>query len=376
MMRLNDRCEAVLDEPGEARPGPPGLRLGYFPVAQLLDGRAVSAGASVLGAVIFGRNETGSATVTATAQGFGLPVLAIDIPLLGPGTDSPSGHAEVWSIDDPVTGRGEIQGARYSCSAEVMFGCTEIDEAELVVGQTVSTPSLHAATLAAYDGIFSAIDALGFPQLLRVWNYVPDITDEIGGIERYHSFNAGRQEAFLAHRRSISSGAPAASALGIGGSELKVYFLAARHAPLAIENPRQVSAYHYPPRYGPRSPTFSRAALAQVGTRRMLFISGTASIVGHESRHSDDIGGQIDETLENVDLLLKQASRSGSERSSFEPPFLKVYLRNAVDFDAVRSAVERRFGADVPALYLQAELCRSELLVEIEATATESVRHE
>jgi hypothetical protein len=170
----------------------------------------------------------------------------------------------------------------------------------------------------------------------------------------------------------VFEGSPAACALGTRGGPLRVSFLAGRFAPLAIENPRQVSAYRYPPSYGPRSPTFSRAALADVGAgRRALFISGTASIVGHETLHAGDVRRQTQESLANIRVLREIAAQRAGR--AFRPDELAytVYVRHRDDLAGVREAFEREVGvasrAAREALYLQADVCREALLVEIEA---------
>ena len=124
-----------------------------------------------------------------------------------------------------------------------------------------------------------------------------------------------------------------------------------------IETPRQVSAFRYPERYGARAPLFARATLAC----GMLFISGTASIVGHESRHAGDVAAQADEMLRNLEALLSQARRLGCALSPAELR-AKLYLRHPRDGDVVRERL-RAAGLAAPVI------CRPELDVEIEAHA-------
>ena len=76
-----------------------------------------------------------------------------------------------------------------------------------------------------------------------------------------------------------------------------------------IENPRQTSAYHYPPKFGKHSPIFSRACSGAARQRPSLFISGTASIVGHETIHPGDVRAQTRETMANINALLDEANR-------------------------------------------------------------------
>ncbi len=164
--------------------------------------------------------------------------------------------------------------------------------------------------------IFSrSLEQTGCAHLLRVWNYLPQINGDGGGLERYRQFNLGRQQAFVEAGQAAFEGAPAACALGIHQGALCIRFLAGRTAPLPIENPRQVSAYRYPPTYGPRAPTFSRAAIAEIGGGEVaLFISGTASIVGHETVHVGEVLAQTQETLRNLDAVIAAANERTTAR--------------------------------------------------------------
>ena len=278
--------------------------------------------------------------------------------------------APTGSWADAWIGNGPLEHRRHGCvryagNGEWLHGVAEIDDAATEGG-------LRFATHRAYADLFELLARSESPHLLRLWNYITDINLETGGSERYRQFNAGRQQAFLEAERSAFEGSPAACALGTRTGPLRVYFLAGRHAPLAIENPRQVSAYRYPTAYGPRAPTFSRAALADIGAgRQALFISGTASIVGHETMHLGDIRRQTQESLANIGVLREIASQRAGASFAADRLIYTVYLRHSDDLDAVRSEFERVVGpnsrAAREALYLNADICRAGLLVEIEA---------
>jgi enamine deaminase RidA (YjgF/YER057c/UK114 family) len=211
------------------------------------------------------------------------------------------------------------------------------------------------------------LDAQGLPHLWRVWNYIPDINGEQAGLERYRQFNLGRGDAFERCARSVTEQVPAACALGVGGQALSIAFMAGGTPVLPIENPRQVSAYRYPDVYGPRSPTFSRAALAQLQGQELFFISGTASIVGHETLHSGDVVAQTHESLNNVEAVLAEANRVTRTVGYAMPDLLfRVYVRHAADAPAVMAVVRKRLG-DVGVLCVQSDVCRADLLVEVEA---------
>lgn len=229
----------------------------------------------------------------------------------------------------------------------------------------------------AYRNLFEAMKQAGCPHLLRIWNYLPRINDDGGGMERYRQFNAGRQQAFLDAGQAAFEGAPAACALGVHEGALCIRFLAGRMPPLPVENPRQVSAYHYPSDYGPRSPTFSRAALAPLGDGQIaLFISGTASIVGHETMHVGDLPAQVAETLQNLRTVIAAANERTSATFTLERSDPVVYVRHPADAPRIRRQLEQALGAGSRfmrhAVFLEADICRSELLVEIEAHAAEA----
>jgi enamine deaminase RidA (YjgF/YER057c/UK114 family) len=146
----------------------------------------------------------------------------------------------------------------------------------------------------------------------------------------------------------------------------QIFFLAARSPAQAVENPRQISAYAYPPVYGPRSPRFSRACLYGMEAAPVLLISGTASIVGHESRHPGDPAAQIAETLRNFAALIGAVDGLGFPAAKGNWAF-KIFLRDPAHRDLVAAAMNRMFDPKFERLFLHADLCRAELLVEIEA---------
>ena len=183
---------------------------------------------------------------------------------------------EVWRCSDPLTSGGHNR-VRFRRSDELLFGCIAVAEEASRRPARGHHPRLrrdlhHARYRAATR------TCCGSGTTCRTSTANP------AARERYREFNSARQQALRARGRALTGNVPAASALGAAhGSPLVVYFLAGRTAPTFVENPRQVSAYHYPRQYGSHSPVFSRAALVRHSGRLALFISGTASIVGHRS---------------------------------------------------------------------------------------------
>jgi chorismate lyase/3-hydroxybenzoate synthase len=149
-----------------------------------------------------------------------------------------------------------------------------------------------------------------------------------------------------------------------GRRVLQIYWLAARVRGAALENPRQMSAWRYPREYGPSAPTFARAMRAPTLSPQ-LYISGTAAIVGHVSHHHDDLPAQLDETLTNFASLLEAAGVP--VRAHFgSHSVLKGYVRNGEDAGAVSARLRERLPASTPVLLLNGDICRRELLIEID----------
>ncbi len=274
--------------------------------------------------------------------------------------------ADVWLAGEHI--ESGITGAvRWRSDGHWTLGAIELEEA-------FERQGVAALAERAYRDLFATLEETGCNHLQRIWNYLPQINGDGGGMERYRQFNAGRQQAFVEAGQAAFEGAPAACALGIHQGALAIRFLAGRSAPLAIENPRQVSAYRYPTLYGPRAPTFSRAALADIGAGDLaLFVSGTASIVGHETQHLGDVVAQTQETLRNLRAVVAEANARGSAVFDVANLDIVAYVRHAADAPTVRHELEAALGAEAGtlqgAVFLEADICRQDLLVEIEAHA-------
>jgi len=297
-----------------------------------------------------------------------VPVTASMTPSLG----AADNLCEVWRVaggqDLELSTASLLHGrVHYRYCNELLFGSITIDE-EGYDGK--GSAGLLRATTTAYQEIFDVLRETQHRHLIRVWNYLPEINREADGDERYRHFNSARQTAFRNSGRSTVGTVPAASALGSpAGSPISIYFLAACRPPKMIENPRQTSAYYYPPKFGAYSPIFSRACVLSESSGTNLFVSGTASIVGHETIHPGDVTAQTRETLVNINALLGEANRVvGSAHYSLDGLKFKVYVRRASDLAAIASALSATLHASTSIVYLQADVCREDLLVEIEAT--------
>ncbi|MDG4867778.1 hypothetical protein P8631_07165 [Guyparkeria sp. 1SP6A2] len=286
-----------------------------------------------------------------------------ELPLQWLGGD-PDRAVEAFAVDQAVETTTD-SNLCLATSHGFAFGVIGLDE----------TLGLATGTERAYRRLFDVLEQSDKPHLWRVWQYLPAInaTDPHTGMERYRLFNQGRSAAFAAAGHNVADSAPAACALGCDDTERgRLIFLAADKASIPIENPRQVAAYHYPPAYGPRSPIFARAIVAGGISHDWLFISGTASITGHLTRHVDDIVAQTRETLANLEAVRQAANERMTGRSpqfDFDQHTLfRVYLRHPDHLAAVRDCMSAWLDEPAKIGFLKADICRSDLLVEIEAT--------
>ncbi len=257
---------------------------------------------------------------------------------------------EDWVSSAPVV-RGSDAAFHYAHNGEICFGWLYVDAAA----------PLAAATRAAYTDAFRVFKELGFTHLLRAWHYLPSLHAQEAGASRYGRFCRGRFEAFAA---SGEQNYCAATVIGTRAAFGVMYFLAAREAGIAVENPRQTSAWRYPLLAVEERPLFVRAVCKAWGERVHFYGSGTAGIVGHASQHPGDAAAQLREALVNLRALLDEAPGfSGVEHLTC----LKVYVARGDDADLVREALAASaFTTDSLALF-EGEICRAELCVEIEA---------
>lgn len=293
--------------------------------------------------------------------GFGLDPDADDPRIVRAGLPQlgPTRRLEIWKSSRPVLwGRDGAIG--FAHDGEVLIGHLTLLECEL--------DPIAAATFRAYAQIVAFLERQGYPSLLRCWNYLHEINRGDADGERYKQFCVGRYQA-LASAPAFERQPPAGTAIGMAQPGVVIYFLAGRAPGVGVENPRQLPAFHYPRQYGPRSPSFSRATLTMEHGHAQLFVSGTASVVGHATRHPDNPSAQLDEMLANVRALLEHAAAThlpGRDGTAWSAQTLKLYLRDRRHYDLARARLEQALGRDAPVMYLEGAICRTDLAVEIE----------
>ena len=225
-----------------------------------------------------------------------------------------------------------------------------------------------------------------FQRVVRTWFYVGGITEPEAGAQRYQELNRARTDFYRDIQFNCSSLAsaapggvyPASTGIGMSGNGLVASCMALETSRkdvlmLPLENPQQIPAYTYDPVHSPQSPKFSRAVALVLGNYVTTWVSGTASIVDSESRHLGDPEKQTTQTIDNIERLIaannfEAHGLKGAGARLHDLAKIRVYLKRAEDLAKCRAVCERRFGR-VPAIYAVADICRPELLVEIEGVA-------
>jgi chorismate lyase / 3-hydroxybenzoate synthase len=237
---------------------------------------------------------------------------------------------------------------------------------------------LAQTTYNLYEKLFSVIKEHNLGTPARIWNYVPHINKlcgaEIPDIdrERYRQFNKGRLDAFTKFAPRDANGTiirPAATGVGSFEEEFRISCLVTTDKTINIENARQISSYKYPPIHGSSTPSFSRGTIMQTQDNEILYISGTASIINSQTMHKGDVEKQTEESLNNIDFLLSEEniSKYGVKGFSLNNiTSLKVYFRNVADYILIKNTIASKISQPIPIVYVNADICRRDLLVEIE----------
>lgn len=270
----------------------------------------------------------------------------------------------------------KLSGSGYS---EFWFAGIEGSAVENTISE--SAESAFRQLLAAFLHL-----GLSFNQIVRQWNYVEQIFGfEASGLQQrqnYQLFNEVRSEYYSRYRTNPDF--PAATGIGVAHHGVSIECLAVADNEnleiISLSNPEQLDSYQYgqtvlkgePQKHqtSNQPPQFERAKLMISENQSRVFISGTASIAGQETIGMNDVEKQTRITIEHIELL------TGRKNLKLHYPkltvipdqyaYVRVYVKNEADIPAVKAICRNHFG-EVPLSFVQADICREDLLVEIEA---------
>lgn len=218
-----------------------------------------------------------------------------------------------------------------------------------------------AQTRTCFEQMETALKTVGmdFSHVVRTWLFLDNLLDWYG------EFNAART-AFFQARGVFGRLIPASTGIGAGnplGAALAAGALAIRpkHNGVSI---REVASPLQGPATAYRS-SFSRAVEVDFPDRRLLIISGTASIApAGQSLYAGDVGQQIQHTLDVVAAILK------SRGMGWEHTARAVgYFQNFHDLPLFEACCRARHMPPLPLAPAHATVCRRDLLFELELDA-------
>jgi len=240
------------------------------------------------------------------------------------------------------------------------------------------------AAMNAFNNMRSILEyeQMSFNNIIRQWNFIGSILEFKNDNQNYQIFNKLRSDNYLKYRTVHSF--PAATGVGMKFGGVFLDFFAVKSDNnlklIAIDNPDQIRPYDYSqkvlkgqPAEGEKinqPPQFERAVYLVNNTGSALYVSGTASIIGQDTIGIGDIVRQTEITIENIGKL-SDSERIGhltgnKDFCSANLILLRVYIKNQSDFAKVKSICLEHFP-DIPIVFIEADICRDNLLVEIEA---------
>jgi enamine deaminase RidA (YjgF/YER057c/UK114 family) len=245
------------------------------------------------------------------------------------------------------------------------------DVGRRAVGRLAAGPTEEAG--ATIDSAVALLEKEGytFRDVARTWFYLRDILDWYG------PFNAVRNEAFrrLGIMGRNGDGAIPAST-GIEGRNARggwctLDLIAAQGRPGGhfgmerLHSREQNEATEY-------GSAFARGMAVTLGDCRYFFVSGTASIDDHGATvHVGDFEAQTRHTLAAISALLEGAGASLPDVRQ-----ATAFLKNPLDIRSFQRLADRAGLSGVPMVTTVADVCRDDLLFELDATAVVPLRRD
>lgn len=240
------------------------------------------------------------------------------------------------------------------------------------------------AAASAFEMVMEILqrENLTLNNIVRQWNFIGEILEMREGFQNYQVFNEVRSEYYNKFR--TVAGFPAATGVGMKYGGVFLDFCAMKTDESvklkAVSNPSQVNAYEYGQQVlkgmansvsaVKHPPQFERGLLMINRTSNTLFVSGTASIIGQETIGKGDVDEQTMVTIENIrnvaDLKRIRQLTGKDDIGPGKFSLLRVYIKKQKDFKSVKSICTRHFPGS-PIIFIEADICRDDLLTEIEA---------
>jgi enamine deaminase RidA (YjgF/YER057c/UK114 family) len=272
-------------------------------------------------------------------------------PVAGLQVHAFTGSVERVAFDGSLIGSVFTDGGARQC---LVGGLGPDDKAGLRSDQTTRT--LEKLQLILGEAGFDLND------VVRTWFFLEDI------LSWYDDFNRARTKIYSGVKFRTGS-LPASTGVGAKNPARAALALAAwAFRPVEknsyaeeVASPLQCPA----PAYGS---SFSRAMEISINGGRQLFISGSASIApGGKTMWVGDVRNQVELTMEVVGAILQSRGFSFKDLSR-----ATAYFRHAADAGVLAEWLAGKKLSGLPVVSAQCDVCRDDLLFELEAEAIEN----
>jgi enamine deaminase RidA (YjgF/YER057c/UK114 family) len=262
---------------------------------------------------------------------------------------------DVWTIMDGIDPCG--RGWRRNGSTYLML--------QNIQGRVGRRPGQVREILDRAEGILRWNGA-SYKDVARTWLYLPEILDW------YPEFNKARSEKYGEFGIMPGPGdtrllLPASTGIGANmpsGAAASMDLMAVVNkgdmasAVRKLTNRKQLDAFRY-------GAAFSRGAVITEDDVTIIEVSGTAAIDEHGvSLYPGDIRSQIDCTLDKIDSLLGQEGAGLADICA-----ATVFIKRPEYAQVFWEVAANRGLVDLPAVCVVADVCREELLFEIDGEA-------
>ena len=293
-----------------------------------------------------------------------------------------------------LTHKSEETRIVYKKEKGVSYTLVQTDKAKEVYAGGVSSRNFEADFSVQVDECYQLMESilsaekLAFSDIVRQWNYVENILSlyKYGKehVQHYQVLNDIRSKYYS--KADFYNGYPAATGIGMdsGGPILEFYAVQSTPAVdiVPIKNPKQIDAYDYSEavlvgdalekHHKKTTPKFERAKYCSVNGISSVFISGTAAIQNEKTLGINDIRLQTEITLENIANLIDKLNLENMGIRYFKDQvkytFIRVYIKEKKNIPVVGKICSEYYG-NIPIHYLVADICRDDLLLEIEGVA-------
>jgi len=292
------------------------------------------------------------------------------------GQEFDDGVAPSFLVGDEGASLGPIAGVQvHAISGDIQTEVIDLDGAPrgrilhapnhtVLTLSCISAPQLNRPKEQARVCLEKAEDALkkcgtNFLSVARTWMWLNDI------LSWYDDFNGVRSK-FFAERGMIGEGTrqsmPASTGIGLGAADrsdcamdLFAVLEPADSTQYLQAGGKQQCALEY-------GSAFSRASRTPTPAGETVFVSGTASIdAAGATTNIDNAAGQINDTIENVRAVLRDMNVTDDD-----VVHILAYCKTT-EIESVFNSIKGKYNW--PWIIPICDICRPDLLFEIEATA-------